>query len=53
MLISITALVQAYFGCVKEDKTKNKTAHTEQTKTMSYNKINVRQEEATLFFTAD
>lgn len=43
MLISITVPVQANFGCVKEDKTKNRTAHNKETKIMSYIKINVRQ----------
>lgn len=44
MQISMTVLVQANFGCVKEDKTKNKTANNKQTETMSYNNINVKQE---------
>lgn len=48
MLISITVLERAHLGCVKEDKTKNKTANKKHTKTMSYNNINVRQEQAIL-----
>lgn len=41
-------LAQADFCCVKEDKSKNKTANDKQTKTMSYNNINVKQEYAIL-----
>lgn len=48
MLISITVLVQAQFGCVNEDKTENKTTNNKQSKTMSYSNINVRPKQAIL-----
>lgn len=42
MLIRITVLAQAHFGCVQEDKTKTKQ-NNKQTEAMSYNNINVTQ----------
>lgn len=44
MLISTELLVQANFGCVNADKEKKKTTANKQTKTMSNNTINVKQE---------